>query len=183
MTETASLERLLEKYKFTSPVSASMREMLPESRNRVLKSTLKELKTHSLWYALVLLILLKARNNGIKFSFTAAKFFAGTALIIASGMIISGTYAAVKYYKPYFDSVLFEKKNKSAEAVKEVTGNNGSLVKKESGNALVYDILLYSGKKYRGVIKSRGKSYVVSTTNGRVTIPAKQIKMIKRASD
>jgi hypothetical protein len=190
MTETARLEGLLEKYKFILPVPAAMRKRLLKSRARVLKSTLKELDDYSIWYAIVLIILLKARSYGFKFSFAVAKIFATTALIIASGVVISGAYAAVQYYKPYFDSIFIEKKNEVVESANgfiedenstpiENIQETASKLKQE--NAPAYEIFLYNGKKYHGIIQSRGKSYIVSTSKGQVTIPATQIKMIKRA--
>jgi hypothetical protein len=192
MTETARLEGLLEKFKFTSPVSAPMRKSLLKSRARVLKSTLKELDDYSVWYALVLLILLKARSLGIKFSFISAKVFATAALIIASGAVIGGAYAAVQYYKPYLDSIFVEKKNDAIESTDEVINDDKIAAKEniqdtapvpEKESAPTSEIFLYNGKKYVGVIKSRGKSYIVNTSKGQVTIPAKQIKMIKRAKE
>ena len=187
MTDAVRLEKFLEKYKFTAPVSAPVRGRLSESRKRVLKTTLKEVKEYSVWYALVLLVLLKARNIGIRFSFTAAKIVTIIGSITASGIIISGAYAAVKYYRINFPETVIENKievtgaNEGASAITNESTVQDSSAVLEQGKSPAYDIYLYNGKKYYGVILSRGSSYVINTSSGKITIPLKQIKMIKRA--
>ena len=192
MTDAARIEKIFEKYKFTAPIPAPMRGVLAESRKKVLKATLKELKKYSAWYALVLLVLLKGRNIGIRFSFTAAKAVALLGSIVASGMIISGAYVAVKYYQVYFSDKMIENKSETIESGNNAAGQSGFAVEeklqsstpeKEQTNSPAYEIYLYNGKKYNGVILSRGKSYVINTPSGKITIPLKQIKMIKRAGN
>jgi hypothetical protein len=188
MTETAKLELLLEKYKFISPVPESARMGLIKSRTRVLKSTLKELGVYSLWFGLVLFILLKLRKIGFKFAITIANIAAITATLVASAAVAGGAYVAVKQYtgnasviSQEVKSAAVESANEAENAAVESQGKDG--LSKKLEKAPVYEIFLYNGKKYLGSIESRGATYRVNTSGGQVTIPANQIKLIRRAKE
>jgi hypothetical protein len=195
MTETAQLEGLLEKFKFTSPVSASVRKRLIKSRARVLKFTLKEVGAYSVWFGLVLFIILKLRKIGFKFAITFANIAAITAVLVASGAVAAGAYVVVKQYQDNISAIPISEKSETfnftndadnalfetQETQKEVTVPKD--LPKVQEKAPTYEIFLYSGKKYVGSIESRGVSYNVNTSNGQVSIPANQIKLIKRAKE
>ncbi len=189
MTETAKLEILLEKFRFTAPVSVSARRMLLKSRARVLKSVLKEVGAYSIWFGLVLFIILKLRKLGFKFAVTMANVAAVTATMIASAAVVGGTYIAVKQYLADISPVSSEEEKSEAvdltdEADNAVKDTQKEIApRKEQEQSLKYEILLYNGRKYFGSIESRGAVYKVNTSAGRVTIPAKQIKLIRRAGE
>jgi hypothetical protein len=188
MTETARLEVLLDKYKFTSPVSEALRKRLMKSRARVLKSTLKEVGAYSLWFGFVLFILLKLRNIGFKFAITIANIAAITATVLASGAVVSGAYFVIKQYQGSINTVSIEEKSDAFDSAKN-TDNALSDTReqlplpKDQEKAPIYEIFLYNGKKYIGSIESRGMTYKISTSSGQVSIPAKQIKLIRRANE
>jgi hypothetical protein len=195
MTETAQLEGLLEKFKFTSPVSAPVRKRLIKSRARILKSTLKEVGAYSAWFGLVLFIILKLRKIGFKFAITFANIAAITATLLASGAVVAGAYVAVKQYQDIISAVPVTEKSEAVDSANDA--DNSFIEKQEKQDKVVthmdvpkqeekspiYEILLYNGKQYVGSIESRGASYKVNTSNGQVSIPANQIKLIKRAKE
>jgi hypothetical protein len=195
MTETAQLEGLLEKFKFTSPISAPVRKRLIKSRARVLKSTLKEVGAYSAWFGLVLFIILKLRKIGFKFAITFANVAAITAIVLASGAVVSAAYVVVKQYQDNTRTVSVTEKSEAIDSANDADNafietqkeqEEASIprdILKKQEKAPIYEILLYSGKKYLGSIESRGASYKVNTSNGQVSIPAKQIKVIKRAKE
>ena len=198
MTETARLEGLLEKFKFTSPVSAPVRKLLIKSRARVLKSTLKEVGAYSVWFGLVLFIILKLRKIGFKFAITFANVAAITAVLVASGAVAAGAYVAVKQYQEKNISAVTVPSNEESETFDFTNDVNDALIETQEAQkedadtkvlpkvqekAPIYEIFLYSGKKYVGSIESRGAFYKVNTSQGQVSIPAKQIKVIKRAKE
>jgi hypothetical protein len=188
MTETARLEVLLEKYKFTSPVSAALRKRLIKSRARVLKLTLKEVGAYSVWFGFVLFIILKLRKIGFKFAITIANIAAITATVLATGAVVSGAYVIIKQYQENISAVSIEEKSKSNDSLNdadnaliETQKEVGSF--REQEKSPIYEIFLYNGKKFLGSIESRGTTYKVNTSKGQVSIPAKQIKLIRRAEE
>ncbi len=190
MTEAARLEKLFERYKFTYPITDASRERLVESRERVFRSTLKELGIYSAWYAVILYIFFKLRGIGIKSSILAAKAVTVAASVLVACIVAGGTYAVYKYVYVY--SAAIEKNNEIIDTAGTDIPDNGvapdeDSIQKQSEkqtqiqtNGPISEIRLYNGKIYRGVILSRGKSYVINTSQGRITIPAKNIRVIKR---
>jgi hypothetical protein len=188
--EAARLEKLIEKYKFTKPIPDSAREKLIKSRSRVFKSALKEVGEYSIWFALIVYFFFKLRSIGLGSSIAAAKIAAVVSAVVAAAVIASGSYATYRYL------VIPDSGTQKQEEINQNTDNSGNtfppveenISEPESGkqvqnrsNDPVYEIRLYNGRVYRGVILSRGKSYVVSTPGGQVVIPSKQIRIIRRA--
>jgi hypothetical protein len=188
MTEAAILEKIFDKYKFSAPVPATARERLVESRERVFRSALKELGVYSVWYAVILSVFFKLRNIGIKSSILAAKAVTIVGSIVVAGIIVSGTYAAYKYF--YFGSAPVEENQKnntekiinSSESIPPEDAIQKPDIKQTQIKSIgpLSEVQLYNGRIYRGVILSRGITYIINTSDGQITIPAKQIRMIKR---
>jgi hypothetical protein len=191
MTETARLEGLLEKFKFTSPVSAPVRKLLMKSRARILKSTLKEVGAYSAWFGLVLFIILKLRKIGFKFAITLANVAAITGILLASGAVLSAAYVVIKQYQNNTSAVSVTEKSEAIDSANDADNafietqkeQEKASIPKKQGKAPIYEIFLYNGKQYLGSIESRGASYKVNTSNGQVSIPVNQIKLIKRAKE
>ncbi|MFH0977215.1 MAG: hypothetical protein V1874_15655 [Spirochaetota bacterium] len=182
-TETARLEKLFEKFKFVNPIPEPARKMMLKSRARVLRATLKKVGAYSIWFSLLLFIIFRLRKIGLKFAVSFANAAAITATVLTTGAAAGGIYVIVKQYTAPDIPVIVE------ETVDSITEENNPLTElqdkkiepaKEQVKAPVYEIILYSGKKYYGSIKSRGKAYILNTANGTISVPAKQIKMIKR---
>jgi hypothetical protein len=191
MTEAARLEKLFEKYKYTAPVNDAGRERLIESRERVFKSALKELELYSVWYAVILSVFFKLRNIGIKSSIAAAKAITVVSAITAGAIIAGGAITAYKYV--YADSVAVEKNkinnteninisNESFPLENDAIQKTDEKQTQIQSSGPLSEIQLYNGRIYRGIILSRGNSYVIHTSKGRITIPAKQIKTIRRVN-
>jgi hypothetical protein len=174
---------VLERFRFTHPVDAAARKQINASRTRVLKRSLKGLGIASLWYTVVTFILLKSRGFGFKLTLFACK----TAALASFALFLSTTagiaYVAINYFSVETADPIKTKEETPAKENKDTTNaakpaNDTVHVQKEA--TLIYDILLYNGRTYRGSIISRGANYRVLTSRGEVLIPAGEIQKLQQ---
>jgi hypothetical protein len=189
--DVQSVHQLLLKYRFVEPVDESARAYLPASRKRALKYCLKKTGNYSLWFGLVLFILFTAKRFGFSISLAAGKIIVliSIAVVIAaaSGGIVFASHLYAVYAKPAEVVTKPETPDNDASAGKTVQNTVTQVQQPVPDTAPQQvekepmEIILYTGKTYKGVILSRGKTLHVMTSQGEVSIPADKVKMIRRA--
>jgi hypothetical protein len=172
--ETISFMKICDRFKFTDTIPESVQTVVSASRSRALKATLKKINNYSLWFGIVIFILLKARHFGFKPSLLICKITVGALCFFSAGGAATGTYLTIHH---------FTQKTPTSET--SVIPTNSSAANK-SGKKQIFDaeplnrITLYNGRVYEGVIVSRNETYRIKTAQGLIDIPSAQISLIER---
>lgn len=180
MKDELLIGRVFEKYKFTDPIPEAARASLLKSRRRSLKACLKRAGNYPIGFGLVLFIMLKSREIGLNFGIGISKITAAALSAAVIGSVSAGGYTVVKNI--IIDSAPAEKKQETVIIKKDNLPDETAAEKekiKPEPELPVNEIILYSGKVYRGRIISRGASFIIETRQGRIALPANQIKTIK----
>ncbi|MBN2159821.1 MAG: hypothetical protein JW807_10530 [Spirochaetes bacterium] len=158
--ETLLIEKLLEKYRLTRPISPKDRDAIISSKRKILKRVLKTVGAFSALYGLYLSLYFAVKKAGIG---VILKTLLTCAL---AGSLAYGGYRAVKAVRV---SRLEQPSGREAITLEDIRARY----------KWVDQIILYNGKIIRGAIISRGASYEILTTRGIVQVPRNQIKMVK----
>lgn len=183
--ETELVEKIFEKYKFLDLIPEKARMHLVKSRSNSLKKCLKKVNDYPFWFSFVLFFFFLMRDFGFKASIVFSKWIALVASLLIAASTAGGGYFAVQIYKNSITAEEARPENKIINQ-REINNRDSAFEKSENKNVEIrsqvsgplVEIVLYSGKKYRGVIKSRGSVIVIETENGEVTIPANKLRII-----
>lgn len=191
MNEATRLNELLDKYRFTEPVPDAVRKSMIKSRKRVLIACLKKVNNYSIFFGAALFFYFLAKKIKLDISLSAGKFLAVSVNAVSAGLITGSVYTAVnhKLFENIFinsPDVQIKKEDKSETPQdKNDQAQDKQIIAPSSGNqtdaaGIQVEILLYNGKIYRGVILSRGCSYILQTPQGTVSIPSTQVRNIRK---
>jgi hypothetical protein len=187
MNDAARLNALLEKYRFVDPVPDAARRYMLKSRRRILIACLKKVNNYSIFFAVVLFVYFLARKLKLNFSLTSVKIIAVSANIAVAGIAAGTVYTAVKFLPSGFKNIEVQEKNiqtdakpaVKSESKDKITEKQAPVNAEVTGDVYV-DILLFNGKIIRGVILSRGNTYIIKTPQGIISVPSTQVRNIMK---
>ena len=208
MTRDTAIFRILDRYRFTEQVDDFTRAYLAKSQRRALKYCLKKTGDYHLWFGMVIFILFAAKRFGFKMSIatgkvifvvstiTAAAAIATGGTVIATKIITANKVPVTESVKPSVEPLVKPEapadklpetkpaqpvKTEGEPAAETSTGPQTNTEDVSTRNKEPMEIILYTGKVYRGIIVSRGQTIVISTPQGEVKIPANKVKIVRPA--
>ncbi len=159
--DTMILEKLLARYRITSPVPPDVQDLILSSKKKNLVRILKTTGAFSAAYGVFLSIYFAVKKMGL-----------GIPLI---KLIISGLSVTAVAYGGYYMIAAGPR----ADRANPPAAKTLSMDEIRAQYKWVDQITLYNGRIVTGAIMTRGETYRVLTTEGIVIIPRNQIKMIK----